>query len=147
RQLRADVATCRVPILITSGHGDAATRIAAYAAGADCVLVKPFELSELHAAVASLAQRCRALQDVEAGWDVLMALAEIVDLRCLDARGHMERCARLGRAFGAVLGLPERDLLALERAGYLHDIGKVGIPHEVLNKPGRLTDEERRIMQ
>ena len=147
RQLRADVATARVPILIASGHRDAPTRIAAYAAGADCVLGKPFELSELRAAVSSLAARGRALQDVESGWDVLMSLAEIVDLRCLDARGHMERCARLARAFGSVLGLPERDLLALERAGYLHDIGKVGIPHEVLNKPGRLTDEERRIMQ
>jgi putative two-component system response regulator len=147
RQLRGDVATCRVPILITSGHRDAATRIAAYAAGADCVLVKPFELSELRAAVASLASRGRALQDVESGWEVLMTLAQIVDLRCLDARGHMERCARLGRAFGSVLGLPERDLLALERAGYLHDVGKIGVPAEVINKPGRLSDDERRIMQ
>ena len=147
RQVRADGVTSRVPILVSSGHGDAASRIAAYAAGADCVLVKPFELRELRAAVASLANRGRALRDVEDGWDVLDALARIVDLRCMDARNHVERCARLGRAFGSVLGLPERDLLALERSGYLHDIGKVGVPMEVLNKPGPLTPEERKAMQ
>jgi len=147
RLLRQQAATARVPILVSSGHADAASRVAAFAAGADCVLVKPFELRELRAAVASLARRGRGLQDVESGGDVLTALAHIVDLRCLDARGHMERCARLARAFGGVLGLPERDLLALERAGFLHDIGKVGVPAEVLNKAGPLTPDERRLMQ
>ena len=147
RALRGDPLTSRVPILVCSGHGDASSRIAAFAAGADCVLLKPFELRELRAAVASLATRGQLLKDTESGGDVLMTLAEIVDLRCLDARGHMERCARLARAFGSVLGLPEPDLLALERAGYLHDIGKIGVPAEVLNKPGKLTPEERLLMQ
>jgi len=147
RLLRENALTSRVPILVSSGHTDPASRIAAYAAGADCVLPKPFELRELRAVVASLASRGLALQDLEAGWDVLAALAHIVDLRCLDARGHMERCARMARAFGSVLGLDERDLLALERSGFLHDIGKVGVPHEILNKAGPLTRQEREIMQ
>jgi putative two-component system response regulator len=147
RLLREHAPTARVPILVSSGHSDAASRVAAYAAGADCVLVKPFELRELRAAVASLALRGRGMHDLERGWDVLTALAHIVDLRCLDARGHMERCARLARAFGAVLGLPDADQLALERAGFLHDVGKVGVPAEVLNKPGALTADERRLMQ
>jgi putative two-component system response regulator len=147
RLLRSHAPTARVPILVSSGHSDPASRIAAWASGADCVLVKPFELRELRAAVASLASRGRALQDLEDGWDVLATLAHIVDLRCLDARGHMERCARLARAFGSLLGLDGKDLLALERSGYLHDIGKVGVPVEVLNKPGPLTPEERLIMQ
>ncbi len=147
RLIREHPPTARVPILVSSGHGDPASRIAAWASGADCVMVKPFELREMRAAVASLATRGRALQDVEDGWDVLAALAQIVDLRCLDARGHMERCARLARAFGSLLGLDEKDLLALERSGYLHDIGKVGVPCDVLNKPGPLTPEERLLMQ
>jgi putative two-component system response regulator len=147
RMLRENALTSHVPILVSSGHTDPASRIAAYAAGADCVLSKPFELRELRAAVSSLASRGLALQDVETGWDVLAALAHIVDLRCLDSRGHMERCARMARAFGAVLGLDTRDLLALERSGFLHDIGKVGVPHEILNKPGPLTLEERVVMQ
>ena len=147
RLIREHAQTARVPILVSSGHSDPASRIAAWASGADCVLVKPFELRELRAAVASLASRGRALQDVEDGWDVLEALAHIVDLRCLDARGHMERCAQLARTFGGLLGLDEKDLQALERSGFLHDIGKVGVPCDVLNKPGALTPEERLAMQ
>ena len=147
RRLREHKHTARVPILILSGHGDPQSRIAAYASGADCFLVKPFEVDELRAVVESLGARGRELRDVEEGWSVLRALAEIVDLRCLDARGHMERCARLGAAFGTLLGLPIGDQLALERAGYLHDIGKVGVPFEVLNKTGPLTAEERLEMQ
>ncbi len=147
RLLREHPPTARVPILVSSGHADAASRVAAYAAGADCVLVKPFELRELRAAVASLSLRGREMRDLEHGWDVLTTLAQIVDLRCLDARGHMERCARLARAFGAVLELDDGDLAALERAGFLHDIGKVGVPAEVLNKPGALTPDERALMQ
>jgi putative two-component system response regulator len=48
---------------------------------------------------------------------------------------------------GAALGLPEDDIAALARGGYLHDIGKVGLPDAVLLKPGPLTRDEFAIMQ
>jgi len=139
--------TCRVPILIMSGHGDPASRIAAFASGADCFLAKPYTVDELRAIVRSLSVRGRGLRDLEPGSAVLYALSEIVDIHCLDARGHMERSARMARSFGVMLGLPEPELLALERAGYLHDIGKLGIPPDIINKPGALTAEERLVMQ
>ena len=46
-------------------------------------------------------------------------------------------------ALGVSLGLDTRSLLTLYLGGYLHDVGKVGIPDAILFKPGRLTDDER----
>ena len=56
--------------------------------------------------------------------------------------GHCERVATLGEAVGRLLGLDEEQLTALRLGAYLHDLGKVKVPHEILNKPGKLTDEE-----
>jgi putative two-component system response regulator len=147
RRLRECDATRDVPILVLSGHGDDQSRVAAYASGADCFLAKPYAIDELRAAVHSLGVRGRRLHDIEQGCSVLIALAEIVDIRCLDARGHMERSARLARAFGAYLRLDENEQLALERAGYLHDIGKVAVPVDVLNSTRALTPQEREVME
>ena len=61
--------------------------------------------------------------------------------------GHSERVARYGAAVGRTLGLEEFDVRALELGAYLHDLGKVRVPHEILNKPGRLTNEEFGIMK
>ena len=61
--------------------------------------------------------------------------------------GHCERVATLGEAVGRLLGLDEEQLTALRLGAYLHDLGKVKVPHEILNKPGRLTDEEFAIVQ
>jgi putative two-component system response regulator len=60
---------------------------------------------------------------------------------------HCQRLALIAAAMGLALGLPGHDILALQRGGYLHDIGKVAIPDNVLFKPGPLTPEEWTIMQ
>lgn len=57
--------------------------------------------------------------------------------------GHIGRVAELAHAVGRKLGLEDRDMRALELAAEFHDIGKVAIPDAILNKPGRLTAEER----
>jgi HD-GYP domain-containing protein (c-di-GMP phosphodiesterase class II) len=56
--------------------------------------------------------------------------------------GHTRRVAKLAVAIGERLGLPEKRLRQLALGGLLHDVGKLSVPNEVLNKPGRLTDEE-----
>lgn len=57
--------------------------------------------------------------------------------------GHIGRVAELAQAVGRRMGLEGRDMRALELAAEFHDIGKVAIPDAILNKPGRLTPEER----
>ncbi len=56
--------------------------------------------------------------------------------------GHTRRVATLAVAIGESLGLPEGRLRQLAVGGLLHDVGKLSVPNEILNKPGRLTDEE-----
>ena len=60
---------------------------------------------------------------------------------------HCERLATYSIALGQALGLPRQDQLALYRGGYLHDIGKIGIPDGILFKRGLLTDEEWQTMR
>ena len=60
---------------------------------------------------------------------------------------HSMRVATLLSLFGHTLGLPQADQLVLASGGLLHDTGKISIPHEVLNKPGRLTEEEFSVMK
>ena len=56
--------------------------------------------------------------------------------------GHTRRVALLAVAIGERLGLPEGRLRQLALGGLLHDVGKLSVPNEILNKPGRLTDAE-----
>ena len=73
---------------------------------------------------------------------IVSTLIEAVEAKDRFNRGHSRRVADLARDFARRIGLPERECELLEIAGKLHDIGKIGIPEEILNKKGRLTDDE-----
>ena len=61
--------------------------------------------------------------------------------------GHCERVAGYALAVASELGLDEEQQTAIRIGAYLHDLGKVRVPHEILNKPGALTPEEFRVIQ
>ena len=61
--------------------------------------------------------------------------------------GHCERVATYAVAVAKALGLDEDEQTTVRIGAYLHDVGKVRIPHEILNKPGKLTREERELME
>ena len=72
----------------------------------------------------------------------LTALARTVDTNSPWTAGHSERVTNLAMDLGRELGLPPDDIDLLRRGGLLHDIGKVGVPPSILDKPGKLTEEE-----
>jgi len=74
--------------------------------------------------------------------EIVFALARAVEQRDVGTGGHCERLAFISVALGIAVGLDRASLLALYRGGYLHDVGKVGIPDSILFKPGKLTAEE-----
>jgi putative two-component system response regulator len=78
---------------------------------------------------------------------ILFAVGQVVEQRDKHTAGHCERLAFISVAMGTAMGLDRPDLLALYRGGYLHDIGKVGIPDSILFKPGKLTAFEWVVMR
>lgn len=77
----------------------------------------------------------------------ITALAAAVDAKSPWTRGHSERVTSYSLAVGAGLGLPETDLKTLELAALLHDIGKIGTYEAILDKAGKLTEEELKIIR
>jgi len=80
-------------------------------------------------------------------WGTLRALARAIDAKSHWTAGHSERSTKVALKIGRVMGLNREELDNLHRAGLLHDIGKLGIPLDVLDKDGKLTAEERQFMQ
>jgi putative two-component system response regulator len=76
-----------------------------------------------------------------------MSMALVIEARDEYTEGHCQRLARYATALGTALRLGEEDLAALYRGGFLHDVGKVGIPDSVLLKAGQLTRAEYAAMQ
>jgi putative two-component system response regulator len=74
--------------------------------------------------------------------EILFALALAVEQRDRHTGGHCERLAFICVAMGVAMGLDRPSLVALYRGGYLHDVGKVGIPDSIMFKPGPLTADE-----
>lgn len=80
-------------------------------------------------------------------FETISALALAVDAKDKYSRGHLERVAEYCMIIGKHLGLDEEDLDILRDGAKLHDLGKIGIPDEILRKEGSLTDEEWVIMR
>ena len=79
--------------------------------------------------------------------EALESLAMAVDANDHYTSGHSERVAAYACMIGKRLGFTDEDLEKLHYKGLLHDIGKIGIPNHIINKPGRLTDEEYATMK
>lgn len=79
--------------------------------------------------------------------ELLGLLARIIDFRDPYVYNHSEQVATYALAIAREMGLPAAQIETLQRAALCHDLGKIGIPDAVLNKPGRLTDEEYQVVK
>jgi putative nucleotidyltransferase with HDIG domain len=77
----------------------------------------------------------------------ICAMNQLLDLKDLNTGVHSTRLAEWALRVAEQLGVPSSQLSDIEAAAILHDIGKMGIPDSILNKPGKLTPEERDIME
>jgi HD-GYP domain-containing protein (c-di-GMP phosphodiesterase class II) len=78
---------------------------------------------------------------------ILFALAQAVEQRDTHTAGHCDRLAFIAVSLGIAMGLERSNLIALHHGGYLHDVGKVGIPDSILFKPGKLSAHEWIVMR
>lgn len=100
-----------------------------------------------HALEEEIAQRTCELRELNAQLQhalesTVNALGVIVAQKDPYTAGHNERVARIAMTLGHSMGLAQNRIETLRVAGNLHDIGKISVPEEILNKPGRLTPEE-----
>jgi putative nucleotidyltransferase with HDIG domain len=89
-----------------------------------------------------------AYEELEVTYDqTLTSLMSALDARDRETEGHSTRVSRLTCLLAEEIGLNGQQLKAIERGALLHDIGKIGISDTVLHKPGKLTDEEWKMMR
>jgi putative two-component system response regulator len=147
RALKREAATRLIPVILITSLSESSSRIEGLDAGADDYVSKPVNAQELRARVRSLLRIKRYTDDLDSAESVIVSLALTIEARDACTEGHCQRLAGYGLALGTAIGCQQEDLDALQRGGFLHDIGKVGIPDAVLLKPGRLTPDEYAIIQ
>jgi putative two-component system response regulator len=147
RMLKSRRATQLIPILILTSVQGMENEVASMESGADEFLIKPLHAPVFRARVRAMLRNKAAIDRLDEAEAILFGLAQAVEQRDRYTGGHCERLARYSVAMGTALGLPQPDLLALYRGGYLHDIGKISVPDAILFKNGPLAPEEWQIMR
>ncbi|MCH7564351.1 MAG: HD-GYP domain-containing protein [Gemmatimonadetes bacterium] len=107
------------------------------------------EFEDLADSFNNMAERVGGLVDEleTLSWSTITTLARTIDAKSPWTAGHSERVARMSLSIAQILGLDQEDLDTIHRGGLLHDIGKIGVPVHILDKPGKLNEEEAKIMQ
>lgn len=150
-----------VAVIMITGNSDVETAVGALALGAMDYIVKPFQLDEVRARVKQalekrrlilenreyqerleervMAQQRRLEELFVAG---IQSLSEALEAKDPYTRGHSVRVASYSSSVARELGLGQDLIRQIELGGHVHDIGKIGVREEVLNKAGPLTPEE-----
>jgi cyclic di-GMP phosphodiesterase len=147
RELKENPATRLIPFVLITGLTEREDRVRGIEAGADDFLNKPIFPEELFARVKSLLKLKEFTDELETAESVLCTLGLSVESRDPYTEGHCERLADNASNLGRYLHLPDDEITALRRGGYLHDLGKIAVPDEILKKGANLTRDEWEVMK
>ena len=162
-----------IPAIMVTAMHDLSTALEAIRKGAYDYILKPFEKDSLYLGVRRALERRRlmlendhyrrnleklveertaelkvALEKVEQSYDdTLEALGGALDLKDAETEGHCRRVTAFTIAIAKAMKVSPQLLPQIARAAFLHDIGKMAIPDQILRKPGPLTPEEREVMR
>jgi putative nucleotidyltransferase with HDIG domain len=162
-----------IPVIMVTAMHDLSTALDAIRCGAYDYILKPFEKDQLYMSVRRALEHRRllrenrnyqrnleklvdeqtaqirgALQQLESSYDdTLEALGGALDLKDAETEGHCKRVTAFTLAIAQALKVDVSQLPEIARGAFLHDIGKMAIPDQILRKPGPLTPEEQEIMR
>jgi putative nucleotidyltransferase with HDIG domain len=162
-----------LPVVMVTAVHDISVAIDAMRRGAFDYLLKPFEQEQLLSTVERALNHRRALEetesyhqsleemvrartemlrhameDLEHSYDVtLEALGDALDLKDSETEGHSKRVTAYAIALSRAMGIPPQEIKIIARGAFLHDVGKMAIPDEILRKPGKLDARERELMR
>ncbi|NBH12978.1 response regulator [Lachnospiraceae bacterium] len=165
-QIHAMEGVPEIPVIFLTADNERETEIKIFNAGAMDYIQKPFlaevvlrrigRLLELFHLQQSLqqevekktgelresSQRIQRLSE-----QIMMSLASVIDAKDTYTRGHSMRVAQYARELARRMGKTGQELDNIYYSGLLHDIGKIGISNKIINKPGKLTDEEYSVIR
>jgi putative two-component system response regulator len=142
------------PVIFLTANEDDETETKGLSLGAMDFIRKPFVASVLVLRVRHAVELIRLQKDLESMVDektrenedlflhVVESLADAIDAKDNYTKGHSGRVAIYSKEIGKRFGYDEKRQERIFMMALLHDVGKIGVPDEVINKPGRLTDEE-----
>src|SRR6202050_4897702 len=159
-------------VMVPAGH-DISVALPAIRNGAYDYLLKPFEREQLLNAVGRALENRRlkvenrtyqtevetlvkartkelqaAVGELKRSYDItLEALGDALDLKDAETEGHSRRVTAFTILIARTMGLAGDQIDTIARGAFLHDIGKMAIPDQILRKPGKLNDDEREIMR
>jgi putative nucleotidyltransferase with HDIG domain len=150
-----------IAVVMVTAVADAQTAIGAMRMGAYDYVTKPFNLVEVVMSVERALEKRELVianrdyqkhleMKIEEKTDELretfmgaiMSLAEALDAKDSYTNGHSKRVTEISEVIGRSLGLDDKEIEKIRLAGILHDLGKIGVSESILNKNGKLTDEE-----
>lgn len=154
-QLPNGVVRSAIVAAIPSGDNDSKYLIAINHLEDDNATQRPYfgahQIGLLHEAalyLASHSSNLRTLMESEQlVLGTLQAMSQAIEARDPYTRGHSDRVAKMAYEIAGQMGLPNSTRQEILLSGVLHDIGKIGVPDAILQKPGKLTDEERLIIE
>jgi putative nucleotidyltransferase with HDIG domain len=148
-------------VIMATAITDTSTAIQCMKDGAYDYLTKPFNLDEVILSVVRALEKRRLelenrdyrqhleqkveeqAQKIRASFlSAITALAYALEAKDIYTSGHSQRVVEVSVAIAEELGMPQDSIDKIRLAGLVHDIGKIGVKESVLNKPGKLTDEE-----
>jgi putative two-component system response regulator len=145
KKIRADEETKNIPVVVLTALTSYDDRIHSLQIGANDFLTKPFHHLELQARiknVISLRKLFREKIRVEQIEKFLMVLASAIEFKDVYTGGHVERVANYAKELSKLKRLPEYEVHQIFLGAIVHDIGKIGIKDELLNKTEKITQEE-----
>jgi putative two-component system response regulator len=155
-RIRSDEQVAEIPIIILTALDDRESLLTGLKAGADDFISKPFDRFELRARLIGITRLNRyhklleereKLQKaherlLEAYSATIEGWSHAMDLRDQETEGHSQRVTELTLQLARAFGIEGEQLVNIRHGALLHDMGKLGIPDSILQKPAKLTDEE-----
>lgn len=142
RRIKSRQSTCITPVIMVTALDDSESKIKGIEVGADDFITKPPNRNELVTRTKSLIKLKTLYKDFTNIESVLFSLARTVEAKNPYTNGHTSRVASLSVAIGTRMNLEPEKIEALRFGGILHDIGKIGISNQILNKNGSLDERE-----
>ncbi|MET0322089.1 MAG: two-component system response regulator [Duganella sp.] len=147
RLLKRDPATHDIPVIFVTALGDATDEVVGFEAGAVDYITKPVSPPIVRARVRTHLSLVRADELKRTRLEIVQRLGLAAEYKDNETGLHVIRMSHYARVLGVALGMSEQEADDLLHAAPMHDVGKIGIPDNILQKPGPLDADEWKVMQ